>query len=66
MAGCVRGAEHPSEHDERVVCALTLDPSYAPNRTGIASRGRCSNTFALSVKRQNGSNPATRGTLDEY
>jgi hypothetical protein len=66
MAAYVKGVEHPSELGVRVVCALMLGPSYAPNRIGTASRGRCSNTFALSVKRPNGSNPKARGTLDEY
>jgi hypothetical protein len=43
-----------------------LDPSYALNRIGIASRGRCSSTFALSVKKQTNCSPATRETLDEH
>jgi hypothetical protein len=42
-----------------------LGLSYASNRIGIGSPGRCSNTFALSVKKQNGSDLAMRGTLDE-
>ncbi len=66
MAGCVRGVEHPSEHGVRGVCALMLGPSYVPNRIGIASRGRYSNTFVPSVKQQNGGNPVMRGNLDEY
>jgi hypothetical protein len=65
MVGCVRGVEHPSERDVRVVCALTLDLSFASSRIGIASHGRCSNTLALSVKKQTGSDPKMRGTLDE-
>jgi hypothetical protein len=61
----VREAQDPSEHDVRVVCASMLGLSYASNRIGIGSPGRCSNTFALSVKRQNGSDLAMRRTLDE-
>jgi hypothetical protein len=66
MVGCVRGIEHPSERGVRVVCALMLGPSYAPSRIGIASPGRCSNTFALNAKRQTAHDPAMRRTLDEY
>jgi hypothetical protein len=65
MVGCVGVAEHLSEHGVRVVCALMLDLSFALSRIGIALHGRCSNTFALSVRRQAGSDPTMKGMLDE-
>jgi hypothetical protein len=57
--------EEPCADQVDGVCALTRDPSYAPNRIGIGSRGRYSNTFALSVRDLANGVPSERSAIDE-